>query len=284
MRSARRWRFEPPRPDPSAGCGSTRATAPNAAARASATAETSTATTRAPSDRGDHHRGQPQPATAEHGHPLAGGDAAVDGHRTEGGGEPAAQRRGGLEAHLRGERDEVEVGALHGDLLGKGAGPGEPGLALVGADLCFAARQCSHAPQPSTKGTVTRSPTDHRRTCSPTAATTPANSCPGMCGSATASWPRQACQSERHTPVARTSTTTPSAGHRGGGTSTTSGRPYASNRTALTAPQPRTTRRHSPRAGSDPPTTTVTRPPYDRALDGLEKEMACHSSWITTTT
>src|SRR5690348_4602731 len=36
-----------------------------------------------------------------------------------------------------------------------------------------------------------------------------------MCGSATGSWPFQACQSDRQTPVAPTAMTTPSAGQAG---------------------------------------------------------------------
>ena len=78
-------------------------------------------------------------------------------------------------------------------------------------------------PQPTTNGTVTRSPTRQEPTSTPTSSTVPANSCPGTIGSGTGSWPRQACQSERHTPVARTRTTTPSSGQAGGSISRTSG-------------------------------------------------------------
>ena len=71
-------------------------------------------------------------------------------------------------------------------------------------------------------------PYSHRPTPDPTAATTPANSCPGTIGSGTGSCPRHACQSERHTPVAITRTSTPPAGHSGSGTSTSTGTtPYA---------------------------------------------------------
>ena len=46
---------------------------------------------------------------------------------------------------------------------------------------------------------------------------------PGMCGSATGSWPFQACQSDRHTPVAPTVRTTPASGQAGSATSMTVG-------------------------------------------------------------
>src|SRR4051794_22169037 len=86
------------------------------------------------------------------------------------------------------------------------------------------ARQVAHRPHAQTNGTVTRSPTVTRRTDAPTSATTPANSCPGTCGSAiVGSWPTQPCQSLRQRPVARTATTTPSLGHDGAGTSSTAG-------------------------------------------------------------
>ena len=63
------------------------------------------------------------------------------------------------------------------------------------------ARQNSQRPQPQTNGTVTRSFACRRVTSGPTSAIVPANSCPGTCGSCTGSWPCQACQSERQTPV-----------------------------------------------------------------------------------
>ena len=74
------------------------------------------------------------------------------------------------------------------------------------------------------KGAVTLSPTAKRVTSSPTCATTPAHSWPGMCGSFTeSSWPCQACQSLRHTPVACTVITAPLDGQAGSGSSTISG-------------------------------------------------------------
>ena len=75
-----------------------------------------------------------------------------------------------------------------------------PGWVWLGQICASPARHQSHRPQPLTNGAVTRSPGAKPRTWAPTAAITPANSCPGMCGSRTASWPRQACQSDRHTP------------------------------------------------------------------------------------
>ena len=102
-------------------------------------------------------------------------------------------------------------------------GPVNPGWVCRGHTCAFPARQYSHWPQPQTNGTVTRSPACHWVTAGPAAATTPANSCPPMCGSATGSCPFQACQSDRHTPVAPTVMTTPSGGHTGSATRITSG-------------------------------------------------------------
>ena len=81
-------------------------------------------------------------------------------------------------------------------------------------------RHGSHVPHPQQNGTVTRSPTANPCTDGPASATTPHSSCPGTCGSTIdGSCPIQACQSLRHTPVARTSTTTPSGSQPGSGTS-----------------------------------------------------------------
>ena len=98
-------------------------------------------------------------------------------------------------------------------------------------------RHGSQRPQPQQNGTVTRSPAANPRTSGPAAATTPASSWPGTCGSEIAgSWPIQPCQSLRQTPVARTATTTPSAGGSGSGTvSTRSGAPKARMTAALMA-------------------------------------------------
>ncbi len=102
-------------------------------------------------------------------------------------------------------------------------GPVNPGWVWSGHTWASPARQNSHRPQPQANGTVTRSPGRHRVTSGPAAATSPANSCPPMCGSTTGSWPFQACQSDRHTPVAPTVMTTPSAGQAGSGTSVSTG-------------------------------------------------------------
>jgi hypothetical protein len=119
-------------------------------------------------------------------------------------------------------------------------GPVNPGWVCRGHTCASPARQNSHRPHPHTNGTVTRSPARHRVTSGPAAATTPANSCPPMCGSATGSCPRQACQSDRHTPVAPTAMTTPSAGQTGSAISATDGMtPYPEYMTALTSRRPR---------------------------------------------
>ena len=81
-------------------------------------------------------------------------------------------------------------------------------------------RHGSQRPQPQQNGAVTRSPTRIPRTSGPTAATTPANSWPGTWGRRIeSSCPLQPCQSLRHRPVARTSTTAPSGPGSGSGTS-----------------------------------------------------------------
>ena len=100
----------------------------------------------------------------------------------------------------------------------------KPGLGLVGAHL----RLAGLAPRRTARSRRRTAPSPGRRpasrdTAPRRAATTPASSWPGTCGSATGSWPFQACQSERQTPVARTETTTPSAGQSGSGSSLTTG-------------------------------------------------------------
>src|SRR5262249_30531674 len=80
-----------------------------------------------------------------------------------------------------------------------------------------------------------------RRTSGPTSSTTPQNSCPSTCGSAT--WipsqlqsPVQRCQSDRQMPFASTRSTTPLSGGLGSGTSrTTSGWPIPSMTAAFMA-------------------------------------------------
>ena len=102
-------------------------------------------------------------------------------------------------------------------------GPVKPGWVWFGHTCACPARQYSHRPQPQANGTVTRSPARHRVTPVPACATTPAISCPGICGSGTGSCPFQACQSDRQTPEARTAMTAPPAGQAGSGTSASSG-------------------------------------------------------------
>jgi hypothetical protein len=99
----------------------------------------------------------------------------------------------------------------------------KPGWVWSGQTCAWPVRHHSQRPQPFTNGTVTRSPAAKSRTEGPTSATTPANSWPGMCGSGTGSDPCQACQSDRQIPVAATSTTAPSAGQSGAGTSVSRG-------------------------------------------------------------
>ena len=105
----------------------------------------------------------------------------------------------------------------------KDPGPVKPGWVCRGQIWASPATQYSHRPQPHTKGTVTRSPTRHRVTSGPVCATVPASSWPPMCGSATGSCPFQACQSDRHTPLAPTAITTPSGGQLGSATCVSSG-------------------------------------------------------------
>lgn len=93
-----------------------------------------------------------------------------------------------------------------------------PGWVCCGHTCASPARQYSQRPQPHANGTVTRSPARHPVTNGPVSATTPANSCPPICGNGTGSCPFQACQSDRHTPVAPTAMTTPSAGQAGSAT------------------------------------------------------------------
>jgi hypothetical protein len=122
-----------------------------------------------------------------------------------------------------GSRTRLRSAACSATRSANEPGPVKPGWVCCGQTCASPAAHHSQVPQPHTNGTVTRSPTDHRCTAGPTSATTPASSWPGVCGSGTGSWPFHACQSERHTPVARTATTTPSSGQAGSATSTTLG-------------------------------------------------------------
>src|SRR5215813_999789 len=114
-------------------------------------------------------------------------------------------------------------------------GPWKPGCHWFGQTCALPDTHHGHPPHPQMNGTTTRSPTCTRATPSPTACTTPANSCPGVWGrdGISGSWPCQPCQSDRHKPAASTGMTAPPAAAAGIGTSATYGiPPKASNRTA----------------------------------------------------
>ena len=175
---------------------------------------TSTATTRAPSafaiitaDRPT----PPQPCTATH---WPADDLAVGDDRAVRRREPAAQGRRGHEGDGVGQADHVGVRARDGHPLRERPGQREARLRWSGQTWASPAPAvlAAAAPEHERHGhPVADRPAASRR--GPTATTVPAYSCPGMWGSATGSCPRQACQSDRQTPVAATSTTTPSAGH-----------------------------------------------------------------------
>ena len=186
-------------------------------ARASAAPETSTATTRAPSaapiSTADSPT-PPQPCTASQSSApsrpcvTSARYAVANRHPSE-----AAVTR----SRSSGSRTRLMSAACTATSSANEPGPVKPGWVWSGQTWLSPPRQYSQRPQPQTNGTVTRSPTDQRSTSGPTSATWPASSWPGTCGSGTGSWPAQACQSERHTPVAPTRTTTPSSGQTGSG-------------------------------------------------------------------
>src|SRR5450759_2348634 len=133
-----------------------------------------------------------------------------------------------------------------------------PGCVWSGHTWASPSRHQVQRPHPLTNGTVTRSPTAKPTTSGPTAATVPANSWPGIIGSGTGSWPRQAGQSERQMPVASTRTTAPSAGQAGSGTSTSSSGPptveYLTARmTTFLSPAPGTGRSDEELGGGELP-------------------------------
>ena len=100
----------------------------------------------------------------------------MGGQRAVGRGEAAAQRRGGDEVQVVGQRYDVEVGRRYGDQLGEGPGQVKPGCDWSGHTWASPAAQYSHRPHPQTNGTVTRSPTRRVVTWGPMAAMTPAYS------------------------------------------------------------------------------------------------------------
>ena len=126
----------------------------------------------------------------------------VHRERSEGRREPAAQGRRGDDIDGVGSPTTLRSAAWTATRSAKDPGPVKPGWVCRGQTWDSPAAQYSQAPQPHTNGTVTRSPTRHRVTSGPAAATTPANSCPGTWGRAT-SCPFHACQSDRHTPSPR---------------------------------------------------------------------------------
>ena len=202
---------------------STTASAPSAVATSSAAGLTSTATTRAPRALAiitAERPTPPAPCTATHWSaptwPCATRARNAVANRQPSDAAATKDTSSGRSTTLASARGTATRSA-------NDPGSVKPGWSWSGQTWASPARQCAHSPQPRTNGTVTRSPTDHRVTRGPTAAIVPAYSWPGTCGSDTGSCPRHACQSERHTPVAATATTTPSAGHPGSGTSATAG-------------------------------------------------------------
>ena len=169
----------------------------------------------------EHHRRDPGAAAAVHGDPLTRPHVSLPQQCAERGGEPAAERR------RRAPSSDPAAGQPDSSrhsrprriprMIPNASRPaGTGGRRSVDCSLAHSA----HDPQAHTNGTVTRSPTCHPLTNTPSAAMRPASSCPATCGSATpGSWPCQLCQSLRQTPVASTSITTPSGAGSGSGAS-----------------------------------------------------------------
>ncbi len=201
----------------------TLAEAPSSRARSSASADTSTATTRAPSAApiitADSPT-PPQPCTASQS-PAATRPCAVSARNAVANRQP--RQAAATASTASGTATRFTSAAWTATSSANDPGPVNPGWVCRGHTWALPDRQYSQCPQPHTKGTVTRSPVRQRVTCGPVCATTPANSCPPMCGSTTGSCPRQACQSDRHTPLAPTAMITPSAGQAGSATCVTSG-------------------------------------------------------------
>ena len=105
---------------------STRASAPRSSAAASADVLMSTATTRAPSAFCDHHRRQPDPTTAVHGHPLAGPHGPVGDDGPVRRREAAAERGRGHERQVVGQRDHVASARGRATCSANEPGIGEP--------------------------------------------------------------------------------------------------------------------------------------------------------------
>ena len=197
--------------------------APSSRARLSAEADTSTATTRAPSAApiitADKPK-PPQPCTASQS-PARTRPCAVTARKAVANRQP--RHAAATKSTASGSATRFVSAAWTATSSANEPGPVNPGWVCSGHTCAWPDRQYSQRPQPQTNGTVTRSPARQRVTCGPACAMTPASSCPPMCGSATGSCPFQACQSDRHTPLAPTAMTTPSGGQAGSATSASSG-------------------------------------------------------------
>jgi len=207
----------------SAAAASTVASAPSSLARFSAETATSVATTRAPSAApiitADSPT-PPQPCTASQS-PARTRPCAVTARKAVANRQP--RQAAATKSTASGSAIRFASAAWTATSSAKDPGPVNPGWVCRGHTWASPARQYSQRPQPHTKGTVTRSPARQRVTSGPVCATTPASSCPPMCGSTTRSCPFQASQSDRHTPLAPTAMTTPSAGQAGSATCVSSG-------------------------------------------------------------
>src|SRR3954451_20666552 len=221
--------------DPSSTCS-----APNAAASSRAPGATSPATTRAPAATATWTADSPtppQPCTATHS-PGRTRPTPVTARNAVANRQPrlAAVANGiasGSATRLTSAASSTTYSASDPQWV-------NPGWVWCRHTCPAPSRHGPQRPQAQTKGTVTRSPTAQLRTPSPTAATVPANSCPGTCGTTTSgSCPDQACQSLRQMPLAPTRTTTPSRAGDGSSTErTVSGPPNSSNTSARTAAEP----------------------------------------------
>ena len=215
---------------------STVCAAPSERASSSVSGSTSIATTAAPSARAiitaDRPR-PPQPWTATQSPArtsLSAAKAVMNRHPSD---------RGLDEAERVRQPDEVEVGARERDQLGERAPGGEAGLEVGVADLrpAVAARLAAARSRSRTAPSRGRRRRSRAPRGPPRPPRRPARG-PARAGSEIAgSWPIQPCQSLRQTPVARTATTTPSAGGEASGTvSTAGGSPNARITAALIAP------------------------------------------------
>ncbi len=163
----------------------------------------------------DHHRRQAHSSAPVNRHPLAGPHPAVGDHGSERRGEAAARTTPPRRTRpLSGSRTRLAWARGTATRCANEPGRVNPGCNWFGTDLGITGqRRIRSAHSPGRRVRSPGHPPASPIPPGPTATTVPANSCPGMIGKATGSCPRQACQSDRHTPVAATSTTTPSSGH-----------------------------------------------------------------------